>query len=73
MKMGKIAIGFLFLFTTGCSDNSGMKAQLAAMQAQMAAQSQITAQQLQNAHNQTKLNCYANATDINSKALCDKL
>jgi hypothetical protein len=73
MKMGKIALGFLFLFAAGCSDNSGMKAQLAAMQAQMSAQSQITAGQLQNAHDQTKLTCYANATDINSKALCDKL
>lgn len=73
MKHGAAIFGVMFLLGTSCTDNSGLKAQLAAMQAQNAAQNTITQQQLTNAHDQTKLNCYANATDVNGKALCDKL
>ena len=73
IKHGVALLALLFLASSGCTDNSNQKAQLASMQAQMAAQAQLNQAALTNAHNQTKLTCYANATDVNSKALCDKL
>jgi hypothetical protein len=73
MIQGITVLSLMFTFGTSCSDNSGLKSQLAAMQAQMAAQQQITKDQIDKAHSDTKLNCYSNATTTDAKALCDKL
>jgi hypothetical protein len=54
---GAALFGMLFLIGSSCSDNSGLKAQLAAQQAQAQYQAQLAQAQLQNQKLQDKNAC----------------
>jgi hypothetical protein len=74
MKQVATFLGILFLVGTSCSDNSGLKTQLAVAQNQMANQATITQLQLTNAANQSKIKCLGAAgNDTTAVAACNSL
>jgi hypothetical protein len=74
MKQVATLLGILFLVGTSCSDNSGLKTQLAVAQNQMANQATITQLQMTNAANQSKLKCLnAAGNDTTAITACNSL
>jgi hypothetical protein len=71
LVQGTTILGLMFFIGSGCSDNSGLKAQLAAMQVQMQNQAALTAAQIKSAKDDAFRNCITQAAgNLTAEAAC---